>query len=403
MNNIRIDAIPGKGNCFLKMAGRLDTTNVSEAEERIFTLRRENPEGQVMIDAQDLTYISSAGLRVLLKLTKSEEGRIYILNVSDEVFEIFSMTGFSEMMTVSKRLEEIDVEGMEVVGRGMSGTVYRMSPEQIVKVFSPRYSFADIEKERLASRTAFVHQIPTAIPFKTVKYGEQYGLVFELLSAMTLTHAIGKQPERAGEYLSRFVKLAKQVHSIQLPKNEFSSTKEHYKTIILNARDWYREEETEMFLSLIDAVPDADTMVHGDLHTGNVMVDENDELILIDMGGMGYGHPFFDLLSMVGVYDSALASTPDSLSDYHGIPTPLVEEIWERYMREVFPDADDVAMQEYKRKAEGYTCLQKVSYPSVAPYIPEEVLKIVTSAAANRIRGDYEWLMKRNDWEDWRY
>ena len=403
MGEIRIDATNEKGICMLKMAGHLDANNAAEAEEKLFALRRENPEGRVMIDAQDLKYISSAGLRVLLKLEKSEKERLQILNVSDDLFEIFTVTGFSELMSISKPLEEIDVDGLEVVGRGMSGTVYRISSEQIVKVFSPHYDLAGIERERLAARTAFIRQVPTAIPFKTVKSGTQYGLVFELLHAKTLTYAMNAQPERVDEYLQRFVELAKKVHSVHLPANEFTSMKEMYKMNLNAVRDWYSAEEMEMLTSLVESIPEADTMIHGDLHTGNVMVDDNDELILIDMGGMGYGHPFFDLMSMVGVYASELASNPEGLANYHGIPAALVEEIWERYMRKVFPDADDTKLTEYKRKAMGYTCLQKAFYPAFAPYIPSDAMKKLISMAMQRIRDEYDWLMSRNDWDEWKY
>ena len=61
--------------------------------------------------ADRLEYISSAGLRVLMKLRKKAGKALPVLNVSPEVFEVFEMTGFTELLDVKKRLREIAVEG----------------------------------------------------------------------------------------------------------------------------------------------------------------------------------------------------------------------------------------------------------------------------------------------------
>ncbi len=51
----------------------------------------------VELDASELEYISSAGLRVLLKLKKAV-GELTILNVNSEVYEILDITGFTSML-----------------------------------------------------------------------------------------------------------------------------------------------------------------------------------------------------------------------------------------------------------------------------------------------------------------
>ena len=55
----------------------------------------------MVLDAEKLEYISSAGLRVILRLRK-QEPELAIVNASPEVYEIFEMTGFTEMMPVSR-------------------------------------------------------------------------------------------------------------------------------------------------------------------------------------------------------------------------------------------------------------------------------------------------------------
>ena len=114
----------------IKLTGRIDTTNAAEWEQKIFSQLGDNDE--TVFDADELDYISSAGLRVLMKVIKKSGGGVKIINVSPEVYDIFDVTGFAELMTVEKRIREMSVEGCEVIGTGFYGTVYRTDPETIV-------------------------------------------------------------------------------------------------------------------------------------------------------------------------------------------------------------------------------------------------------------------------------
>ena len=78
----------------LKIEGRLDTTTAPELEKAI------NDEGEALknlvLDFKDVNYISSAGLRVLLGAQKkmNVQGSMEVISVSEDVMDIFEMTGF---------------------------------------------------------------------------------------------------------------------------------------------------------------------------------------------------------------------------------------------------------------------------------------------------------------------
>ena len=57
---------------------------------------------ELTMDMAMLEYISSAGLRVLLSTQKimNKQGSLVIKNASDEVKEIFEVTGFSDILTI---------------------------------------------------------------------------------------------------------------------------------------------------------------------------------------------------------------------------------------------------------------------------------------------------------------
>lgn len=84
----------------ISLEGRLDTTTAPEFERKLTS----SLEGKtsLVLDLAKLEYISSAGLRVLLaaQKTMNKQGSMILRNVSDEVKEIFEVTGFSDILTI---------------------------------------------------------------------------------------------------------------------------------------------------------------------------------------------------------------------------------------------------------------------------------------------------------------
>ncbi|MCR4788294.1 MAG: STAS domain-containing protein [Lachnospiraceae bacterium] len=84
----------------IALEGRLDTVTAPELEEVVKTSL--DGIGSLVFDFSKLEYISSAGLRVLLSAQKvmNKQGSMVVKNVSEEVAEIFEVTGFSDILTV---------------------------------------------------------------------------------------------------------------------------------------------------------------------------------------------------------------------------------------------------------------------------------------------------------------
>ena len=101
----------------IKLGGRVDSSNAAEVEKELIDICTENEHGKVVVDIEKLEYISSAGLRVILKIKKSQND-MEIINASNEVYEIFSMTGFSDIISIKKALRTISTDGCELIGKG---------------------------------------------------------------------------------------------------------------------------------------------------------------------------------------------------------------------------------------------------------------------------------------------
>ena len=84
----------------VSISGRVDTATAPELEKFI----EENTEGisELILDVKEMSYTSSAGLRVFLKAQKkmNSQGKMIIKNVQSTVMEIFEMTGFSDILTI---------------------------------------------------------------------------------------------------------------------------------------------------------------------------------------------------------------------------------------------------------------------------------------------------------------
>ncbi len=87
------------GVCKIEVIGRLDTTTAPELEQTIDGLEKVS---DLVFDFKNLEYISSAGLRVILKTQKimNSKGSMKLINVNDDVMEVFDITGFSDILTI---------------------------------------------------------------------------------------------------------------------------------------------------------------------------------------------------------------------------------------------------------------------------------------------------------------
>lgn len=86
----------------ISLDGRLDTTTAPQLEAEI--TGGLNGVTNLVIDMEKLVYVSSAGLRVLLKAQKTmnKQGTMTVKNVSPEIKEIFEVTGFDELLNIEK-------------------------------------------------------------------------------------------------------------------------------------------------------------------------------------------------------------------------------------------------------------------------------------------------------------
>lgn len=323
-----IQAKVDDGLLTLFVQGRIDSTNAPQVEADIESIREEAPHEKVTLDVDNLEYISSAGLRVILRLRKNEPS-LTVINASSEVYDIFEMTGFSEMIPVSKAYRKLSVEGCEVIGQGANGKVYRIDVDTIVKVYMNADALPDIHRERELARRAFVLGIPTAIPYDVVKVGEGYGSVFELLNAQPFSKLVKEEPENENKYVELYVDLMKKIHGTLVRPEDMPDMR----NVAINWANflipYLPEGKGEKLVDLVEAVPIDHHMLHGDYHLKNVMM-QNGEVLLIDMDTLCQGHPVFELASVFNAYVGFSEVDHTVVESFLGLPRETTLRIWDK-------------------------------------------------------------------------
>ncbi|MBQ3418710.1 MAG: anti-sigma factor antagonist [Erysipelotrichaceae bacterium] len=331
------------------LAGHIDSNNAGEIEAEITKIVDENKPSNIIIDAANLEYISSAGLRIVLRLKKNYPD-IKVIELSSEVYEIFEITGFSEMMDIQKAYRKISVEGCEVIGQGANGKVYRIDQDTIVKEYFNADALPDIKRERELARTALILGIPTAIPYDVVKVGNGYGSVFELLNAKSFAKIIISEPEKLDDVVKMSVELLKKIHSTYVKPGLMPRMKDVAVNWVEFLKDYLDADKYDKFIRMVKEVPETDTMLHGDYHIKNVMLQDG-EVLLIDMDTLCVGHPIFEFASIFNAYQGYSELDHLNIEKFLGISFEQGKQFWDKTVDLYFDDKTKEEKEEIKKMA----------------------------------------------------
>ncbi len=329
----------------IHLSGRIDSENASMIEEEIVRDLEEQEGDKIIFDASELDYISSAGLRILMRIGKQTGKPMQVTGVSLEIYDIFEMTGFTEIMEVKKKIREVSVEGCPVIGKGFFGTVYRLDNDTIVKLYnSPDSdSIRMIENERKMARTAFIKGIPTAISYDTVRCGNHYGSVFELLEAKTMNEILVADLSKADELVREYAEFVKLVHNTAMDAGALPSAVDAYAGYLETVRKYISDECYDRIKALFEKMPEDHHVVHGDFHMKNIMLTKEGPM-LIDMDTLNEGNPVFDLGSIYCVYREFNRDNPEDSMEFFGIDEDMACFVWEKLTEYYFATSDKAVL-----------------------------------------------------------
>ena len=348
-------------------------------------------------DARELTYISSSGLRIMLQLSKSYP-HFSIIEVQPDVYNVFDVTGFTKIMTIERALRQITVNEKDVIGSGGVGTVYRISDDTIIKVFREGTTIDQVQNEIAMAKEAFVLGMPTAISFDVVRVGNQYGLVYELLNAETLSTCVKQHPDNIDEYARKYASLFRQMHRIHVPQHStIPDAMAREEAAVRHISRYFDTRSVDLMLQMICSIPPCDRLLHCDLQSKNAMMQGN-ELMLIDMGEVGFGHPLLDLghaysamVTLVGDYDHII-----------GMPRDYGKLLWEKMIAYYFEGCTPAVIDHRNAQIDVVSTVRNFSWLALSDSFPEKVIRECQELFDERIykRRDYLLAISRT-FSDW--
>lgn len=338
--------------------GRVDTNNANQVQEELNNILEANEYTELVINMDRLDYISSAGLRVILKLKKNNDN-LKLTEVIPEVYEVLETTGFTEMMDIEKGYRHFSSEGWEKIGEGANGIVYRTDPETVVKYFKNSNALPEIERERKLAREAFVHGIPTAIPYDVIKVDDSYGTVYELLNAKSLSKILhADSSDGSINYcVSIFVDLLKQIHATEVYADFIPNQNKIGIGWVEFLKEYLPEDTWNKLHNLVSVLPECNTMLHGDYHIKNVMI-QDDEALLIDMDTISYGSIIYEFGSVYNAFKGFGEVDENQSRTFLGIEPYVAGRFFEKTVAAYFDKDDEAELAVKKDKMRLIGCVR---------------------------------------------
>jgi uncharacterized protein (TIGR02172 family) len=334
----------------LTLSGKVDSNNAPVLEKESMDLINQFSPASILFDLENLEYISSAGLRAILKIRK-KVADTKLINASPAVYDIFEVTGFTEILDVQKAYRVVSIEGCQVIGEGANGKVYRIDPETIVKVYINDDALPEIHRERELARTAFISGVPTAIPYDVVKIeGGGYGSVFELLDTESYLDLLKEGQKSVDEIARMGVDLLKIIHATEIAPGTLPDMKNIAFEWVDSCQGYIPDDQLSKIRSMVEDIPYDNHMLHGDYHVQNIMY-MNGESLLIDMDTICHGHPIFEFAGMYNTYVGFDEINPANAEVFLGIPYETGGELFDKTLHLYLDGMDEEAIEAIRKKA----------------------------------------------------
>lgn len=250
-----------------------------------------------------------------------------------------------------RKYREVSVDGCKLIGRGAKGDVYRYDDELVIKVFNQNNTYHDVEREIAMSRRAFILGIPTAISFGIVSVGDRYGAMYELVDSETISSCIARAPGQVDVYAKGMADLARLIHSITSDEDDgFPDARDRLQEYVSGGVACEDEALAEKCLKLIDGLPQTNTLIHGDFHTGNVFLQKGEPL-LIDMDRVARGHPIIEISDLYYFYVVLGEDDPSVVEKFMGFSYDAARQFFHSFLRRYLRTEDENSIRDVTEKA----------------------------------------------------
>ena len=153
MSKLNISVKGGKGEIIFVLDGRIDANSSENFKNAVVSHIQEKGAKSVIFDCENLEYVSSSGLRVFLSLKQKEKVKLKLINISDEVYDIFDVTGFSQILDISRKIHDISDSKGQLIAESNDMIMYQMDDEKIMKLYPHGTELKQVEQDLNLTKT----------------------------------------------------------------------------------------------------------------------------------------------------------------------------------------------------------------------------------------------------------
>jgi uncharacterized protein (TIGR02172 family) len=269
-----------------------------------------------------------------------------------------------------------------LLSAGVCGECFRVDAETIVKLYNDGVGREVAEQEKAFARAALIAGIPTALSYEVVACGSRTGVVYEMLDAQLFSRVIGADPDNVSRHGELLARIARTVHSTVGDPSVFPDLKQRLKDHIGRLRGDLDDADVEHLLARLDGIPDADNLVHYDLHTSNIMIRDG-EPVIIDMGDVSRGHPLFDVGAIATVYAYPETGNCEFVTR---VPNDTGRRLYDSFLNAYFVDRPAGEREVLERNEAFLASLRLISAMAFLPAARNALLEKVRDFLLPRIR-----------------
>lgn len=173
---------------------------------------------------------------------------------------------------------------MKLIAKGNTAEIYEYGENLICKMFYPEYPMDYIKHEFDNANAVVKMGIRTPKAYKLIFQDERKGILYDRIKGEVLSNKLhGVSGKSFDTWMGKFVDFHK-----QLMQHKIDAAMDYKEFLKMFATD-------EESIAKINALEDGNCFIHGDLHPGNIMVDKNSSLVLIDMMNLCKGPALYDV------------------------------------------------------------------------------------------------------------
>jgi aminoglycoside phosphotransferase (APT) family kinase protein len=174
---------------------------------------------------------------------------------------------------------------------GRQAQVYPWQDGRVLKLFRGNWPEA-ARHEFMIARLAYEQGAATPQPLQIIEENGRPGIVYERVNGSSLLKNLAARPWQLSEFARKFATLHLTVHRCLAP--DLASAHAGLEALIHERREISAATKTAL-LQRLAALPDGDTLLHGDFHPDNVMITPQGRLYVIDWPNAARGHPLADV------------------------------------------------------------------------------------------------------------